>query len=53
MAQQAAHDAEALAAELMRLGVWTPYEQGRRPDFINEQPARIAAAQREEAAHVG
>ena len=44
---------EALAAELMRLGVWTPYVQGQRPDFIDEQPARIAAAQREQAAYAG
>ncbi len=47
---QRIQELEALAAELTRLGVWTPYVQGQRPDFIDEQPARIAAAQREEAA---
>jgi GAF domain-containing protein len=50
---QRIQELEALAAELMRLGIWTPYEQGQRPDFIDEPPARIEAAQREEAAYVG
>ncbi|HVA91747.1 MAG TPA: GAF domain-containing protein [Chloroflexota bacterium] len=50
---QRIQELEALAAELMHLGIWTPYEQGQRPAFLDEQPARIETSRREEAAHVG
>ncbi len=50
---QRIQELEALAAELMRLGIWTPYEQGQRPAFIAEQPLQIEVARREEIAHAG
>ena len=42
---------ERAAAELLTSGQWTPYEQGQRPPFPDEDPVQLAETRvaREEA----
>ena len=43
---QRIQELEVLAAELLRSGQWTPYEQGQRPAFTNERPPILSEAPR-------
>jgi GAF domain-containing protein/predicted dehydrogenase len=45
---QRIQELEILAAQLLREGKWTPYEQGQRPAFAEEPPTSIEAGKREE-----
>jgi hypothetical protein len=51
---QRIQELEALAAELLRTGQWTPYTQGQRPAFPEDTPpVRLDLVRSDETSRVG